>query len=264
MNTQLKLFSLLPIFALLLIISCKESINQPKTITSDLNSRDTIPNNPIFNQLGLDKSVKTYSYTVSEINLTTNKPTHYPPDSLINTIQFPDSLYKKGIFIYGTMEETIDIVGDTMFITHEERGYNLFVLLNNPGSDGSVGGGLKFKYFADSNIIYAFNVYFDEGINRAVKYKIPFEVGDTYISVEDTVTVIGEVEINTKAGNFNAIKLKRERMLNPNYRRLEFLYLVENIGICLHEVSYFEKKTDITDGSSIVIEQYQRRELIDF
>ena len=261
MKTQLKLFLLSSITTILLISSCKESINQSETISPDLNSRDTIIDNPIFFVFGLDKSVKKYYYTVSEMNLTTNKPSYYPADSLKSTIDFPDSLYENGIFIYGTMEENSNIVADTMLIEQEWRGRNLSLLLNFPNSTGSHDGGYDMKYFADSNTIYTLYRDFDGEEKRALRFKIPFITGDEYVAFMDTITVVGEVVIKTKAGIFNAMKIKKERMLNPNYRKVENIYFVENIGICFHELIYTENRKDTSDGSNYIIEQYHRYEL---
>lgn len=264
MKMQTKLFLMLSIITIILLNSCKESITE--TIPPEISDRDRITDNPLFNQFGMDKSLRTYSYTISEMNLTTNKPTYYPADSLKSIIDFPDSLYEKGIYSYGTMEEKIDIVGDTMFITQEQIGRKLSHLLNDPNSDGFTGSGYDMKYFADSSTIYTLFRDFDGenfyGENKkALRFKIPFITGEKYVAFMDTITVVGEVEVKTKAGVFKAMKIEMERMLNPNFRAAENIYFVENIGICLHELIFTENRKNAIDGSRYIVEQFQRYEL---
>jgi hypothetical protein len=256
METLSKIIFFLLLISGILFISCKNDINQPIT-----GPNENIEPHPIFYNFGLDKSVREYLYTVSKVNLTSNEAIYYASDSIMTAVKFPDSLKNKGIFIYGTMREKIEINDDTMFVDQNEEWYNLIYY---HGNDGTSSGGITYKYIADSSNIYTIYSDINNEKKNMLSFKIPFIIGDTYQAFDDTLTVIEEVEIQTKAGKFNTIKVRKSRMLNLNLRRNEIIYFVENIGICLHEIIYVEKILNVNDGSEMLIEEYQRYELMSF
>ncbi|NUN70158.1 MAG: hypothetical protein HUU02_10655 [Bacteroidetes bacterium] len=256
MKTQYYNVLLTALAVIILLPSCNDSIHQP-----DTDERDLIKDNPTFYHFGLDKSIRKYSFTVSEINMATNKPTYYPHDSVKSSIQYPESLYSKGIFVYGTMEETIDIVGDTMTIRQRDYGHNLFAILNNPGTDGASGGFSQQSFFADSGAVYNLYGLTGQHPSKTLLYKIPFVVGDSYTIYLDTITVTGIVDLQTKAGLFAATEIVKQKYISAEYRLIEKLYIVSNIGICRHELRYIEQKKDPVSGKSYSVEQVQRYEL---
>jgi hypothetical protein len=252
-----KISFILPAFLFLFLSSCKE-VSSP-SIPSN-NDHNQVADNPKLNLLGTNGIQRHYIYTVSDMNLKTNKPVILPPDSLFGKVQFPESLYTIGIFTYGQSVELNTILGDTLWVYDNVTAYNLFTITDTM-SNGEFGMSETIDYYADSNNIYRNDSFEKLDAYKYVVYKLPFVQNDRYVSNGDTITVIGEVDINIKAGTFHAFEITKHKRINPQTDLLRYIYIVPDIGICIDDEFDTTHEIDEATGEETVIQQRMRREL---
>ena len=236
----------------IMMIGCKEvSVSSPES--------NSIPINLNLQIFGKNNLQRIYLETISKINLQTNKPVIIPPDSIKDVIKFPDSLYNQGIFIYSSISERNEIIGDTLKIFEDEKGYNLFNIINSYPSNGEYQSYCTWKYFADTNKIYV-----GEKPNAKLLFEIPLKLNNIYASPFDTIKIIDTVQLKIKAGNFNTYKIERNQTINEDMKYQVFQYIVPDVGVVLVEEKFISIEIDNVTGQIATIVQFRRRELISY
>ena len=183
------------------LFSCNQTTN---TINDDDKP------NPNASILGDKDVISTYNFTVSEFYRGTDIPFYVPPDSIKHKIDYPDSLYKRGVFSYGNRFRTTRIEGDTFIVKLSESGYNVFSEtvneINGISDDGKSGGYNIFKYVFEDSLLYQVL----ENGHRHIAYDFPLLVGKSYnsdIYSTYTYTIEKDTIITTKEGTFQTFKI---------------------------------------------------------
>lgn len=183
------------------LLSCNQTTNS----TNDDDKPH--PNSKI---LGDKDVISTYNFAVSVFYQGTDIPFYVPPDSIKPKIDYPDSLYKRGIFSYGNRFRTTTIEEDTFIVKLSESGYNVFSEalneINGVSHDGKSSGHNIFKYVFEDSLLYQ---VFEDG-NRYLAYDFPLIVGKSYssdIGNTYTYTIEKDTTITTKAGTFQTFKI---------------------------------------------------------
>ncbi|MDP1760504.1 MAG: hypothetical protein Q8L01_03640 [Candidatus Woesebacteria bacterium] len=240
----------------ILFFTCKENPSEPEPIKYD---------KTVLGKIG---QTRTYYTTVAIYNPGTQTPFLIPPTELKNKIQYPDSLIVNGICSYETENEKNILNGDTLIINSTGEGHSLFSeILNeslNNSSDGWFGSEYKSKYILNDNKIYE---VFQSGDKR-LKYDLPLSVGKTYITEYEveTISIIGEQKITTRAGTFDVLKIqvvRKPNLVTPLSHAYEIIYFKPNVGIILYESLQLYSTNTPTDITHLqIVDRYQRKELI--
>jgi hypothetical protein len=237
-----------------LFIGCKENSTAPTPISYD------------FSLLGKPGIVRAYYSTIALVLPGTNIPFLVPPDSLKSVIDFPDTLYQKGIFIYKTDIESTAVVSDTFVVRFSAVGYNLYQSLLPPA--GSSHGSNFFESYTQNYILLSNRIYswFNNNLGRELVYDLPLTPDKAYVADYNAAvfSVIGEETVTTRAGTFQTIKLQivREPMGSLN-NEVDIVYICPSVGVVLYESRYLRTSDKPTDHTvNQVVEQLERRELI--
>ena len=242
------------IFILITIAGCQDKLMDPSYPEPIISNPSPNLNLQIFGKSNINR---TYFQTVSKINLLTNEPVIIPPDSIRNRINFPDSLYNIGVFVYVTISEKNEIIGDTLKIYQKEFGCNLFNIINSFPSEGFYSSYSTWEYFADSNKIYVGKKPFIK-----ILFEVPLMIDSIYATPYDTIKIVGREQITVGAGSFYAYKIKRDRVINEELKYSSLQFIVPEIGVVLFEESYISNEIDEITGQNVIIEQYGKSELI--
>jgi hypothetical protein len=247
----------IPAFLMIcLFTGCRENSTAPTPVSYD------------FSLLGKPGIVRTYYSTIALVLPGTNIPFLVPPDSLKSVINFPDTLYQKGVFVYTTDIESTAVVSDTFVVSFSASGYNLYQMLLQPAGS-SYGSNLTESYTQNyillSNRIYS---WFNQNVGRELVYDLPLTPGKSYIADynQAVYSVVGDETVTTRAGTFQTIKLQIVREPNSVYsinNGVDIFYICPKVGVVLYESRYLRTSDKPTDHTiNQVVEQFQRRELI--
>lgn len=240
--------------SLIILLTCKSNSLEPIIPP---------PPDPAFEILGKPGQVKTYYLTSADLVQSTDSAFIVPPESLITVIQFPESLYSKGIFVYADLVEECCFNGDTLIVHETGNGYNLFSEINNRVNHVESTGKYT-SYFRHRFLLSDGDLYEAIGSGQDIVYDLPLQAGKVYGSQLSAAqfTVVSEETITTKAGSFNTFKIQIIGRFGLNVTQTD--YVSPERGLIFSEIRYvLNNETlpwDTLNAQTVV--QIQRRELV--
>jgi hypothetical protein len=216
-----------------------------------------------FHFLGPLGSTKIYDFTVAEFLDGTQEPAIVPPNSIRPVLEFPESLYSRGVFVFGHEEETFEFQQDTFFVMSTEQGSNLYSIIYNMSLHHASSGDYEARYTAKYVLVDGNKIYQPFGSWRDLVCQLPIQVGSVYPpSGSGAVTSIAAMDtVITQAGRFAAFRIEVSGRWVPTSR--ETHWVNPDIGPVVSEYHYYSTTTYPWDTTRTVqVHQIRRRELV--
>jgi hypothetical protein len=216
-----------------------------------------------FRILGPPGSTKIYDFTVADFLDGTQEPAVVPPDSIRPMLEFPESLYSRGVFVSGQEEETFECRQDTFFVRSTEQGSNLYSIIYNMSLHHATNGEYEARYTARYMLVDGNKICQPFGSWRDLVYQLPIQVGSVYPpSGSGAVTSIAAMDtVVTPAGRFAAFRVEVSgRWVHTNR---ETHWVNPDIGPVASEYHYYSTTTYPWDTTRTVqVHQIRRRDLV--
>jgi hypothetical protein len=246
--------TLLFLFSLLIFFSCS-------------NPTDNNEQSYDMSILGSPGQIRTYYETVKMVYPGTSEPFIFPQDSILQRIDFPDSLYLTGIFSYHLNQVDNSYSKDTLIINQNMETWNLFFEILNEthgiSSDGNYSSSGKEKFLIIDN-----NIYRCHEIGNELIFKLPIITGINYISKynNSVISIISREDITTQAGTYNSYKIQVVTPPNSGIAlndAIETFYYCPDVGLIKYnfrQMQYAHKPLD--NVTQYIIEYFVEKELI--